>query len=165
MQKNRNDLLTIGQVAKRSGLSVATLRFYEEKQLIFSIRTNGNQRRYARHILRRLAIIKVAQKVGLSLQDIHQSFATLPLQKAPNKQDWQRMSAQWNQLLEQKIKLLQRMQHQLDWCIGCGCLSLAGCPLRNPEDQFEKKFLAHPEIPTYWVDDYTEPENLPDLND
>lgn len=165
MQKNRYDLLTIGQVAERSGLTVATLRFYEDKKLIFSIRTNGNQRRYARHILRRLAIIKVAQKVGLSLQEIHQAFAKLPIQKAPNKQDWQEMSAQWQHLLEEKIHLLQNMQKQLDWCIGCGCLSVAGCPLRNPEDQFAKQFMQNPEIPTYWIEDYIEADDLPDLED
>lgn len=138
--------MTIGDVAKRSGLTVSAIRFYEEKDLIQSMRTNGNQRRYARHMLRRLALIKVAQRVGLSLQDIQQAFQDLPLGKAPSKADWQEMSSRWQQQLEEKIQLLQNMQTQLDWCIGCGCLSLDNCPLRNPEDVFAQDPQAH----EYW---------------
>lgn len=146
LHKTAQDLITIGDVAKRSGLAVSAIRFYEEKGLIRSIRTNGNQRRYARHMLRRLALIKVAQRVGLSLQDIQQAFANLPEGKAPNKEDWQNMSSRWQQQLEERIQLLQNMQTQLDFCIGCGCLSLDHCPLRNPEDVFAKDPQNH----AYW---------------
>jgi MerR family redox-sensitive transcriptional activator SoxR len=146
LQKTAQDLMTIGDVAKRSGLSISAIRFYEEKGLIRSLRTNGNQRRYARHMLRRLALIKVAQRVGLSLQDIQQAFANLPEGKAPSKADWQKMSSRWQQQLEEKIQLLQNMQTQLDWCIGCGCLSLDNCPLRNPQDIF----ATDPENHAYW---------------
>ena len=145
-EKNSLHLMTIGEIARRSGVSVSAIRFYEEKGLIFSLRTNGQQRRYARHMLRRLAVIKAAQKVGLSLQQIHLAFAQLPSQKPPTKQEWQNMSQQWQQQLAERIQLLQHMQHQLDWCIGCGCLSLDHCPLRNPDDAFAANPSAHP----YW---------------
>lgn len=148
MQKTAQDLLSIGEVANRSGLAVSAIRFYEDKGLIRGIRTNGNQRRYARHMLRRLALIKVAQRVGLSLQDIQQAFQDLPDGKSPSKADWQHMSSRWQQQLEERIRLLQSMQTQLDWCIGCGCLSLDSCPLRNPQDLFEKDPQSH----AYWED-------------
>ena len=124
----------IGELAKRSGVSVASLRFYEEKQLIWSIRTNGNQRRYLRAMLRRVAIIKVAQSVGISLDEVKQAFAVLPDHQVASKQDWQRMSSLWKAQLDEKIQTLLQLRQQLDWCIGCGCLSLKQCPLRNPED-------------------------------
>lgn len=152
MLKKDQDLLTIGEVAKRSGLAVSAIRFYEEKSLIFSLRTNGNQRRYARHILRRLAVIKVAQKVGLSLNEIQQAFRHLPIQQAPSKQEWQALSQVWQIQLNQRIQLLQNMQTQLDWCIGCGCLSLKSCPLRNPDDVFADDPDAH----EYWEAQYQE---------
>ena len=126
--------LTIGELAKRSDVTVATLRFYEEKQLIWSIRTTGNQRRYQRAMLRHVAIIKAAQQVGISLQQVKTAFQVLPKQGNPSKQDWQHMSQQWQQTLDQHIIRLLQLRQQLDGCIGCGCLSLEQCPLRNPND-------------------------------
>ncbi|WP_336148127.1 redox-sensitive transcriptional activator SoxR [Acinetobacter soli] len=128
--------ITIGELAKRSGVSVSTIRFYEEKQLIWSIRTNGNQRRYVRAMLRRIAIIKVAQLVGISLEEVKQAFSVLPDRKMASKQDWEKMSNLWKNQLEEKIQTLLQIRQQLDWCIGCGCLSLDQCPLRNPDDYY-----------------------------
>lgn len=128
--------ITIGELAKRSEVSVSTIRFYEEKQLIWSIRTNGNQRRYVRSMLRRIAIIKVAQLVGISLEEVKQAFSVLPDRKMASKQDWEKMSNLWKNQLEEKIQTLLQIRQQLDWCIGCGCLSLDQCPLRNPDDYY-----------------------------
>ena len=135
MQEKINSWLSIGDLASRSGVSVAALRFYEEKQLIWSTRTSGNQRRYPRAMLRRIAIIKIAQQVGISLQQVHEAFAALPEQKTPAQSDWRRMSQRWQQQLDQQIIHLLQLRQQLDQCIGYGCLSLQQCPLRNPEDQ------------------------------
>jgi len=126
--------LSIGELAKRSGVSVPTIRFYEEKELIWGTRTAGNQRRYQRAMLRRIAIIKAAQQVGISLQQIKETFATLPKQQVATRKDWQIMSQQWQGQLDQQIMMLLQLRQQLDQCIGCGCLSLEQCPLRNPED-------------------------------
>ncbi|UOG18095.1 redox-sensitive transcriptional activator SoxR [Acinetobacter sp. PK01] len=126
--------LRIGDLAKRSDVSVAALRFYEEKELIWSARTSGNQRRYQRSMLRRIAIIKAAQQVGISLQQVKVAFSALPKQGNATKQDWQQMSQQWQTQLDQQIVHLLQLRQQLDWCIGCGCLSLEQCPLRNPND-------------------------------
>lgn len=139
MQETDHLWLSIGDLAKRSAVSVATLRFYEEKQLIWSIRTAGNQRRYQRAMLRRVAIIKIAQQVGIRLQEVHDAFAVLPKQKVATKSDWQKMSKRWQQQLDQQIIHLLQMRQQLDQCIGCGCLSLKQCPLRNPEDQLGRE--------------------------
>lgn len=109
--------ITIGELAKRSGVSVSTIRFYEEKQLIWSIRTNGNQRRYVRAMLRRIAIIKVAQLVGISLEEVKQAFSVLPDRKMASKQDWEKMSNLWKNQLEEKIQTLLQIRQQLDWCI------------------------------------------------
>lgn len=128
--------ITIVELAKRSGVSVSTIRFYEEKQLIWSIRTNGNQRRYVRAMLRRIAIIKVAQLVGISLEEVKQAFSVLPDRKMASKQDWEKISNLWKNQLEEKIQTLLQIRQQLDWCIGCGCLSLDQCPLRNPDDYY-----------------------------
>lgn len=126
--------LTIGELAKRSGVSVPAIRFYEEKELIWGIRTTGNQHRYQRAMLRRIAIIKTAQQVGISLQQIKQTFETLPKHRSATKKDWQIMSQQWQEQLDQQIMMLLQLRQQLDQCIGCGCLSLEQCPLRNPDD-------------------------------
>ncbi|MCH7312019.1 redox-sensitive transcriptional activator SoxR [Acinetobacter sp. ANC 4805] len=126
--------LTIGELAKRSGVSVATIRFYEEKDLIWSTRTAGNQRRYQRAMLRRIAIVKAAQQVGISLKQIKETLSTLPKQQVATKKDWQIMSQQWQGQLDQQIMMLLQLRQQLDQCIGCGCLSLEQCPLRNPDD-------------------------------
>ena len=126
--------LSVGEVARRSGVAVSTLHFYESKGLIRSSRTRGNQRRFAREVLRRVAVIKVAQRVGIPLAAIHDALKTLPQGRAPTSADWTRMSARWRGDLDERIARLTRLRDQLTGCIGCGCLSLAICPLRNPSD-------------------------------
>lgn len=127
--------LTIGQVADRSGVPHTALRFYEERDLISSERTAGNQRRYPRSVLRRIAFIRSAQRVGLSLEDIADAMATLPRDHAPTKADWARLSRQWQDELDARIDALQRLRDSLTSCIGCGCLSLRSCGLMNTDDQ------------------------------
>ena len=134
--------LTIGELAKRSGVSVATIRFYEEKDLIWSTITAGNQRRYQRAMLRRIAIVKAAQQVGISLKQIKETLSTLPKQQVATKKDWQIMSQQWQGQLDQQIMMLLQLRQQLDQCIGCGCLSLEQCPLRNPDDCLAEKAMG-----------------------
>lgn len=132
---SKNDLsLGIGEVAKRSGVAVSALHFYEEKGLISSWRTEGNQRRYAKDVLRRVAIIKVAQKVGVSLVEIKGAFATLPDNRTPTKRDWEKLSKNWRRALQERIMLLRQLEEQLSSCIGCGCLSLKQCPMYNAND-------------------------------
>lgn len=131
--------LSVGDIAQRAGVAVSALRFYEQKGLIHSDRSAGNQRRYARSVLRRIAIIRVAQRSGVTLDEIATAFSALPQHRAPNADDWARMSAQWADALTQRIHQLQRLRDQLDQCIGCGCLSLESCPLRNPEDALSAK--------------------------
>ncbi|GAB3207484.1 redox-sensitive transcriptional activator SoxR [Marinactinospora thermotolerans] len=126
--------LTIGQLAERSGVPHTTLRFYEERGLITSERTSGNQRRYHRSTLRRLAFISAAQRVGLSLSQIHDALATLPDQRTPTAADWARLSEQWRTELDTRIDALQRLRDRLTSCIGCGCLSLRSCGLHNRDD-------------------------------
>lgn len=126
--------LSIGQVADRAGLSVATLRFYESRGLIASTRTSGNQRRYPRHVLRRLAFVGAAQRVGLSIEEIARQLATLPKDRTPTRADWSRLARPWRALLAAKVAELQALQESLDGCIGCGCLSLRRCALFNPDD-------------------------------
>lgn len=127
--------LTIGELARRSGVAVSTLHFYETKKLIASVRTSGNQRRYARYMLRRVAIIKAAQRVGIGLSEIQETLAELPLDASPTKKQWSHMSSRWHAHLERRISGLIALRDQLDSCIGCGCLSLTECPLRNPDDK------------------------------
>lgn len=130
--------LTIGQVADRSGVAHTALRFYEDRGLIAAERTAGNQRRYPRSVLRRIAFIRSAQRVGLSLEDIADALATLPHDHAPTKADWARLSRQWQGELEARIDALQRLRDSLTTCIGCGCLSLRSCSLMNTEDQLAR---------------------------
>lgn len=143
-QKHSSQWLSIGELAKRSGVSVSALRFYEDKELIWSMRTNGNQRRYQRAMLRRVAIIKVAQVVGISLQELKDNFSVLPHKKIANKKDWQKLSEKWKEQLDEKIMYLLQLRSQLDKCICCGCISLNQCPLRNPNDKFAEKSLSNP---------------------
>ncbi|MDB5533327.1 MAG: soxR [Hyphomicrobiales bacterium] len=128
-------LLTVGELAKRSGVAVSTLHFYEQKKLIASTRTSGNQRRYPRYMLRRVAIIRAAQRVGISLKEIRETLAGLPIDGKPTSAQWSRMSKHWRAQLDLKIARLIALRSQLDSCIGCGCLSLSDCPLRNPWDE------------------------------
>jgi MerR family transcriptional regulator, redox-sensitive transcriptional activator SoxR len=127
--------LSVGEVAERSGVAVSTLHFYETKGLIRSSRSRGNQRRYARDILRRIAIVRVAQQAGIPLATIHQALETLPVEGAPSRQDWRRLSTGWRAELNNRIHRLTELRDRLDDCIGCGCLSIKTCPLRNPSDQ------------------------------
>jgi len=126
--------LSVGEVAKRSGVAVSTLHFYETKGLIRSLRTEGNQRRYPRGILRRVAVIKVAQRTGIPLASIQAALARLPDGRAPTAEDWAELSRTWRAELDERIRRLGQLRDQLDDCIGCGCLSLKTCPLRNPQD-------------------------------
>jgi MerR family redox-sensitive transcriptional activator SoxR len=130
--------LTVGEVAQRSGVAVSTLHFYEAKGLIRSWRTNGNQRRYEREVLRRVAIIRVAQRTGMELDGIRRALKALPRERTPNAEDWKKLSADWKNELNARIERLTRLRDQLDGCIGCGCLSMGACPLRNPWDRLAK---------------------------
>ncbi len=127
--------LSVGEVARRSGVAVSTLHFYESKGLISSHRSAGNQRRYPRAVLRRVAVIRVAQELGLPLVRIGHALATLPDDAAPDRADWQRLSGQWRDELDARIARLQRLRDGLTSCIGCGCLSTGTCPMRNPDDR------------------------------
>jgi len=126
--------LSVGQVAKRCGVKISTLHFYEQIGLIKSLRNQGNQRRYKREVLRRISVIKAAQKVGVTLEEVKVAFANLPDKRTPTKDDWQQLSRFWQQGLNQKIAYLEKLRDSLDGCIGCGCLSMKSCPIYNPED-------------------------------
>lgn len=128
------DLLTVGEVAQRSGVAVSALHFYESKKLIESVRNAGNQRRFSRDVLRRVAVIKIAQRAGISLGEIRDALATLPEGRTLTARDWTRLSKRWRDDLNDRIERLVALRDQLGDCIGCGCLSLATCPLRNPGD-------------------------------
>ncbi|GIG02880.1 redox-sensitive transcriptional activator SoxR [Catellatospora citrea] len=127
--------LTIGELAARSGVAPSALRFYEERGLIHSTRTSGNQRRYERSELRRVSFIRIAQQVGVSLERIRDALKELPEGRTPTKADWTRLSARWRSELDDRIALMQRLRDTLDECIGCGCLSLQSCRLYNPGDE------------------------------
>jgi MerR family transcriptional regulator, redox-sensitive transcriptional activator SoxR len=120
-------------------VAVSTLHFYEAKGLIRSRRNAGNQRRYPREVLRRIAVIRVAQRTGISLTDIREALKALPNGRTPTAEDWQRLSARWRADLDDRIARLMRLRDQLDGCIGCGCLSLGVCPLRNPWDRLAEE--------------------------
>ena len=128
------DLLTIGEVSARSGFSTSALRFYEKEGLLEASRTSGGQRRYPRSVLRRLAFVRAASNVGLSLDEVRAALATLPAGRTPSKADWRRLSASWRVRLDEQITALQDLRDGLTSCIGCGCLSLRSCRLSNPGD-------------------------------
>lgn len=127
--------LSVGDVAKRCGVKVSTLHFYESKGLIYSWRNNGNQRRYNREVIRRVSVIKAAQKMGVSLAEIGEQFAVLPQNKAPTQADWVTMSRRWQVSLNERIAYMERLRDYLTGCIGCGCLSMKVCPLYNEDDK------------------------------
>lgn len=132
------DKLSIGQVAERSGVPQTALRFYEDRGLIHPERSSGNQRRYPRSVLRRIAFIRAAQRVGLSLEQVSEALDTLPNDHAPTRADWARLSANWQAELDARIEALQRLRDQLTGCVGCGCLSLRTCGLRNADDHMAR---------------------------
>ena len=132
---NANDLLSIGDLARRTGLSASAIRFYEDKGLIHSVRTAGNQRRFLRSDIRRLSFVKIAQELGFSLNEIRAEMAKLPEGRTPTKADWEKISRRFREVLDERIYRLQRTRDKLDGCIGCGCLSLKSCALYNPDDE------------------------------
>jgi MerR family redox-sensitive transcriptional activator SoxR len=127
--------LTIGEVASRSGVAPSALRFYEQEGLIVSRRTDGNQRRYERAILRRIALIQAGRAAGIPLERIRASLATLPAHRTPSRRDWQRLSHDWREDIDRRIATLDALRNRLTTCIGCGCLSIDACELLNPGDE------------------------------
>jgi MerR family transcriptional regulator, redox-sensitive transcriptional activator SoxR len=143
------DLLTIGEVAKRSGVAASALRFYEDRGLIRSERAGSGHRRYPRPVLRRIAFIVFAQRIGLTLSEIANELAKLPPDRAPNRADWSRLSAGWSSRIDERIAELERLKAGLTECIGCGCLSLDRCQLANPGDRVGQRGPG----PRYWIGD------------
>lgn len=131
---SRKQALSAGEVARRCEIAVSAVHFYEAEGLIHGWRNNANHRRYSRHVLRRVAIIKIAQQTGVPLRDIKVALDALPPNEAPTPAQWEAMSSRWRDLLDRKIHDLSMLRDQLGECIGCGCLSLSACPLRNPSD-------------------------------
>jgi MerR family redox-sensitive transcriptional activator SoxR len=127
--------LTIGALSERTGVATSALRFYEAEGLIHATRSSGQQRRYARDTIRRVSFIRVAQQVGLSLEEIRGALHALPEQRTPTEKDWHRLSASWRPRLDAQIAMLERLRDRFDGCIGCGCLSLRFCKMLNPDDQ------------------------------
>ncbi|MGI9221246.1 MAG: redox-sensitive transcriptional activator SoxR [Woeseiaceae bacterium] len=127
--------LTVGRVAQRCGVKISTLHFYEKRGLIFSLRNAGNQRRYKPDVLRRVSVIKAAQKMGISLAAIKQAFANLPDRRTPTAKDWEKLSSAWQDELNGRIAYLERLRDSLTGCIGCGCLSMKNCPIYNQDDK------------------------------
>ena len=130
-----HDLLTIGELSRRSGVAQSALRYYERLGLIHATRTTGNQRRYLRSELRRVAFIRISAQVGVPLEHIKRALASLPANRTPTKADWERLSSGWRGQLDEQIALLQRLRDTLNDCIGCGCLSLRSCGLHNFGDR------------------------------
>jgi MerR family redox-sensitive transcriptional activator SoxR len=141
--------MTIGEVAARSGVAHSALRFYEERGLIASERAGSGHRRYPRAVLRRIAFIVFAQRVGLSLDEIGDELAKLPEDRVPNRADWARLSTGWTSRVDARIAELERLKRGLTDCIGCGCLSLERCPLSNPYDRAGERGPG----PRYWLGD------------
>jgi MerR family transcriptional regulator, redox-sensitive transcriptional activator SoxR len=140
-------VLTIGETARRSGVASSALRFYEERGLIVSERAGSSHRRYPRSVLRRIAFIVFAQKIGLSLEEIGAELAKLPAGRVPTRNDWERLSGEWSKRIDQRIAELQRLKSGLTKCIGCGCLSIDKCRLANPADQAGRRGPG----PRYWM--------------
>jgi MerR family redox-sensitive transcriptional activator SoxR len=135
----RNQILSVGEVARRSGVPVSTIHFYEAQGLIEGWRTSGNQRRYPRAVLRRIAIIRVAQKAGVPLKVMADYMARIPAETGLTSADWQRFARSWQAMIDERIEALRQLRDELDSCIGCGCLSLTDCPLRNADDRLAQE--------------------------
>jgi MerR family transcriptional regulator, redox-sensitive transcriptional activator SoxR len=144
-----SNLLTIGEVARRSGVASSALRFYEQRGLIGSERAGSGHRRFSRPVLRRIAFIVFAQRIGLTLEEIGAELAKLPPHQAPTRRDWSRLSATWTSRIDQRISELERLKRGLTECIGCGCLSLDRCQLSNPGDRAARFGPG----PRYWIGD------------
>ncbi len=143
------EVLTISEVSKRSGVASSALRFYEDRGLIASERAGSGHRRYPRSVLRRIAFIVFAQRIGLTLEEIGAELAKLPADRVPNRRDWSRLSTEWSARIEQRIAELERLKSGLTECIGCGCLSLSRCALSNPNDYIGRTGPG----PRYWIGD------------
>lgn len=146
--KTMSEALTISEVARRSGVATSALRFYEDQRLIHSERTSSGHRRYARSVLRLVAFIVFAQKVGLSLEEIRTELAKLPQHRVPERADWAKLSGEWRSRIRERIAELERLEAGLTQCIGCGCLSLDRCALANPGDRAARRGSG----PRYWID-------------
>lgn len=144
-----SEWLTIGQVAERSGVATSALRFYEARGLITSERNSSGHRRYPRPVIRRVAFIVFAQKIGLSLDEIRAELEKLPEHRAPTRKDWAQLSASWTSRIDERIAELERLKSGLTECIGCGCLSLDRCKLANPGDRAGQRGAG----PRYWIGD------------
>lgn len=131
--------LTVGQLAARSGVTVSALHFFERQGLITSTRTGGNQRRYRRDALRRVAFIRIAQRVGIPLKQVAEVLALLPDGRTPTQEDWAQVSLCWQAELDRRITHLQQLRDEFTGCIGCGCMSLAACPMVNPDDRLARE--------------------------
>jgi MerR family redox-sensitive transcriptional activator SoxR len=143
------EVLTIGEISRRSGVAASALRFYEDRGLITSEREGTGHRRYPRPVLRRIAFIVFAQRIGLTLEEIGNELAKLPPHRAPTRSDWSRLSSTWAERIDQRIAELERLRAGLTECIGCGCLSLERCHLSNPGDRAARNGPG----PRYWVGD------------
>lgn len=146
-------VLTIGEVAKRSGVAASALRYYEDRGLIRSERNTAGHRRYPRAVLRRVAFIVFAQKIGLTLEEIGKELARLPRNRVPEAADWAKLSAGWSRYIDEQIAMLERLRAGLTRCIGCGCLSLDRCRLANPDDRASRRGTG----PRYWVESQRQP--------
>jgi MerR family redox-sensitive transcriptional activator SoxR len=146
-EEDVSDVLTIGELAARSGVAASALRFYEDQNLIASERNSSGHRRYSRSVLRRVAFIVFAQKIGLSLEEIGLELAKLPRNRVPERADWGKLSSGWTKRIDERIAELERMKEGLTECIGCGCLSLDRCQFANPGDRAARRGAG----PRYWI--------------
>jgi MerR family transcriptional regulator, redox-sensitive transcriptional activator SoxR len=135
VSKEPDDALSIGEVVRRTGVAASALHYYEQMGLIAARRTSGNQRRYPRHMIRRISLILVARRLGIGLAGVREVFATLPMETVPTVRDWQRVSRRWHTQLEERKREIEQLERELTGCIGCGCLSMTACKLLNPEDE------------------------------
>ena len=142
--------ITIGELSKRTGVATSALRYYESEGLIAATRTQSGQRRYPREVIRRVSFVRVAQQVGLSLEEVRQALTSLPGNRTPNERDWGRLSRSWRPRIDERIAMLERLRDRLDGCIGCGCLSLRYCKILNPDDEL----AARGPGPRYVLEDH-----------
>lgn len=152
------ELLTIGELASRAGVATSAVRFYEEQGLLISERTTGNQRRYKRHMLRRLSLLLFARRLGIPLAEIAEVFADLPADRMPGTRDWSRIATRWHAHLEERRREIERLEEELTGCIGCGCLSLGRCRILNPRDELADEGPGPRRLLTEHTDDAPAPE-------